>query len=297
MDSQISTLPGKWYSELCEMWPGQSFSLEVEEMLYEGKSEFQEIKCFRSKTYGNVLVLDGVIQATERDEFSYQEMLVHPALLSHPNPEKVLVIGGGDGGCLREIARHPSVKEIHICELDQLVIDTAKKYIPSMACGFEDPRVNVHILDGYQFMLEHKNEYDIIIVDSADPVGPAKVLFMEPFYKAMSDALKPSGIAVAQAVCMWLHLEEIDEILKFAKNLFARCDFGYVSTPTYPCGNNGILFCAKNEEITVQKPHRKADEKLLSHLRYYTPKIHRACLILPSFVEKKLKHLPPAFDD
>ena len=134
------------------MWPGQAFSLEVEEELYRVRSPYQEIVVFQSKNYGRVLVLDGALQVTERDEFAYQEMIAHVPLFSHANPERVLVIGGGDGGVLREIAKHPCVKEITICELDELVIQASKKYLPALAVGYEDPRVTVRVMDGFEFL-------------------------------------------------------------------------------------------------------------------------------------------------
>merc|ERR1712000_252671 len=141
-----------WFEEKGIMWPGQFLALKVEEVLVDERSDYQDVLVFRSEKHGIVLVLDGVIQVTEFDEFSYQEMLVHLAMYSHANPERVLVIGGGDGGCLREIARHECVKEIVICELDQKVIDVSKKYLPSLAVGFDDPRVTTHIGDGAAYM-------------------------------------------------------------------------------------------------------------------------------------------------
>merc|ERR1740124_1641157 len=144
-----------WFHERGELWKGQAMSLEVKKVIHHGRSNFQDLLVFESTNHGTVLVLDGVIQVTERDEFSYQEMLAHIPLFSHPNPEKVLVIGGGDGGILREVAKHPGVKEIIICEIDGDVIDISKKYLPSLAMGFDDPRVTVNI-----------------ITDSSDPIGP-----------------------------------------------------------------------------------------------------------------------------
>jgi len=167
----MDALSKGWFSELSELWPGQSLSLEVEKVIFDAKSPYQHIVVFKSKTYGIVLVLDGVIQATERDEFAYQEMLTHVPLCSHPNPKKILVIGGGDGGILREITRHECVEEIVLCEIDNMVIETSKKYLPHMAIGFNDPRVIVFNGDGAEYVKQRKGEFDIIIVDSSDPVG------------------------------------------------------------------------------------------------------------------------------
>jgi len=273
-----------WFSELGSMWPGQAMSLEIEEVLFEGKSEYQDIKVFKSKTFGTVLVLDGVIQVTERDEFAYQEMLAHLPLFSHPNPERVLVIGGGDGGVLREVAKHKSVKQITICELDKLVIDVSKKYLPSLAKGFDDPRVTVFLGDGCAYLQERKGEFDVIIVDSSDPVGPAETLFQQPFYQYLHDGLREGGIVCTQAECMWLHLDLIQNLLRFSKQIFKNAEYAYTCIPTYPCGQIGFLLASKGDSCT--KPKRTPDEN--TSLRYYNSGIHSAAFTLPEFARKHL---------
>ena len=143
--SGMDLISDGWFRERGALWPGQAMSLQVEKVLYHKRSDFQDVLVFQSTTYGTVLVLDGLIQVTERDEFAYQEMIAHLPLFAHPNPKKVLVIGGGDGGVLREIAKHPGVEEIVICEIDKDVIEVSKKYLPSLACGYDDPRVTVKV--------------------------------------------------------------------------------------------------------------------------------------------------------
>nr|AFK40887.1 unknown [Lotus japonicus] len=145
-----AVIPG-WFSEISPMWPGEAHSLKVEKILFQGRSDYQNVMVFQSSTYGKVLVLDGVIQLTERDECAYQEMITHLPLCSIPNPKKVLVIGGGDGGVLREVSRHSSVEKIDICEIDKMVVDVSKEFFPDIAVGFEDPRVSLHIGDGVAF--------------------------------------------------------------------------------------------------------------------------------------------------
>jgi spermidine synthase len=207
-------------------------SLKVEEILYHGKSKYQDVLVFKSQSHGTVLVLDGVIQVTERDEFAYQEMIAHLPLFAHPNPKRVLVIGGGDGGVLREIARHPSVEEMVICELDKDVIDVSKKYLPSLACGFDDPRVKVHIMDGAKFMDANKDAFDVIITDSSDPVGPAAVLFETPFYRAMYASLREGGIICTQGECMWLHLNLIKPLKASISQFCTSVEYAYTTIPT-----------------------------------------------------------------
>ena len=169
------------------MWKGQAMSLKIDEELFRGRSEFQDVYVFKNSAYGNVLVLDGVIQATERDEFAYQEMITHlPLCALNEEPKRVLVVGGGDGGVLREVTRHGSIERIEIAEIDGMVVEMSKKFLPSMAVGFDDARVEVNICDGIKYVGDaEEGTYDAIIVDSSDPIGPASVLFEEAFFKKM----------------------------------------------------------------------------------------------------------------
>jgi spermidine synthase len=276
-----------WFHERGVLWPGQAMSIQVEKVLDHHRSEFQDILVFDSSTYGCVLVLDGVIQVTDRDEFAYQEMIAHIPLYAHPNPKKVLVIGGGDGGVLREIARHPSVEEIVICELDKDVIEVSKKYLPGLAKGYDDPRVIVHVMDGAKFMDENQDCFDVIITDSSDPVGPASVLFETPFYNAMHASLRNGGIVCTQGECMWLHLELIQPLVNSIKQTFTSVDYAYTTIPTYPSGQIGFIVASKGGS-SCKKPVRQPDDKTLAELRYYTPALHEAAFVLPAFAQRAI---------
>ena len=267
------------------LWPGQAMSLEVKKVLDHHRSLFQDVLVFESTTYGNVLVLDGVIQVTERDEFAYQEMIAHLPLYAHTNPKKVLVIGGGDGGVLREIARHPGVEEIVICEIDKDVIEVSKKYLPNLAMGFDDPRVQVKIYDGAKFMAENKDSFDVIITDSSDPVGPASVLFETPFYDAMHASLREGGIVCTQGECMWLHLDLIKPLVKSISRTYSSVEYAYTTLPTYPCGQIGFILATKGRG-EVNTPSRQPDEKTASELKYYSSDLHRAAFVLPVFAKR-----------
>ena len=254
-----------WFSEISdEMWPGQAMSLKMTEVLYKGKSDFQDVMVFQSQSYGKVLILDGVIQCTERDEFSYQEMIAHLPLCSiHDPPKKVLVVGGGDGGVLREIIRHPTVEHLDIAEIDGKVIEVSKKFFPGMSCGFDDPRVRVNVCDGIKFVGDApEGSYDAIIVDSSDPVGPASVLFEKPFFEKIHRALKPGGVLTTQGECIWLHAELIKDVLEMCKGIFVggSVQYGYCSIPTYPCGQIGFVMCSKptaaGKTVDFSKPVR-----------------------------------------
>ncbi|XP_016377905.1 spermidine synthase-like [Sinocyclocheilus rhinocerous] len=282
-----------WFTETCTLWPGQAMSLQVEEALYHKKSKYQDVMVFKSKTYGNVLVLDGVIQCTERDEFSYQEMIANLPLCCHPCPKKVLIIGGGDGGVLREVVKHPLVESVVQCEIDEDVINVSKKYLPGMAKGFFSPKLTLHVGDGFEFMKKNQDAFDIIITDSSDPVGPAESLFKESYYQLMKTALCEGGILCCQGECQWLHLELIKEMRTFCKTLFPVVDYAYCTIPTYPSGQIGFMLCSKNPKTNFREPLRELprDEIESMNLKYYNPEIHRAAFILPEFARKVLSEV------
>lgn len=282
-----------WFSEKNEQWPGIALSLEVEKVLFAKKSEYQNIIVFKSKTFGNVLVLDGVVQLTERDESAYQEMITHLPMFSHPNPEHVLIIGGGDGGVIREVVKHSCVKSITICEIDRLVIQAGKTYFPSVAAAWDDERVKLHCGDGTVFINaeENKNKYDVIITDSSDPVGPAAALFESPFYISMHEALREGGKVCTQAESMWLHLDLIGKLVKDSSHTFANAEYATTQIPTYPAGQIGLLLCSKQttgrKVPTCVKPARVVKEADADNFKYYSSALHTASFTLPRFVAKK----------
>jgi len=276
-----------WFHERGALWPGQAMSLEVKEVLYHGRSKFQDVLVFESTNNGRVLVLDGVIQVTERDEFAYQEMMAHIPLYAHPNPEKVLVIGGGDGGILREIAKHPGVKEIYICELDGDVIEYSKKYLPTLAVGYDDPRVKVHVMDGAVFMDQNQDNFDVIITDSSDPIGPASVLFETPFYNAMHRSLRDGGIVCTQGESIWLHLDIIKPLIDSIKQIYTSVEYAYTTIPTYPSGQIGFIIATKNR-VSCKQPEKSPSDEQQDDLKYYSADIHQASFVLPHFAKKAI---------
>lgn len=280
-----------WFSELSTLWPGQCMSLEVEEVLHKEKSKFQDILVFKSKTYGNVLVLDGVIQCTERDEFSYQEMGAHVPLVCHPRPKKVLIIGGGDGGMAREVLKHNEVEEVHMCEIDERVIEVSKEYLPKMATSFQNPKLSLHIMDGFEFMKQHQGQFDVIITDSSDPIGPAASLFQKSYYERMKTALKPGGIVCCQGECVWLHLDLIKGMLDFCESLFPTVSYAYLTIPTYPSGQIGFVMCSLDSDLDFENPVKKLSDKEIEDmdLKYYNHDIHKAAFKLPQFAHKVLR--------
>jgi spermidine synthase len=276
-----------WFHERGELWPGQAMSLKVNKVLEHTQTKFQDVLVFESPNHGNVLVLDGVIQVTERDEFSYQEMIAHIPLFAHPNPKRVLVIGGGDGGVLREVAKHPGVEQIVECEIDEGVIIASKKYLPNLAKGYDDPRVSVHIKDGSQFMEENQDSFDVIITDSSDPIGPASVLFETPFFDAMYKSLREGGIVCTQGECMWLHLNLIRPLVDSIKSKYSSVEYAYTTIPTYPSGQIGFILASKGRS-TCKIPLREPTTKIQEQLQYYTPEIHQAAFVLPAFCQRAI---------
>ncbi|KAI3873676.1 hypothetical protein MKX03_021061 [Papaver bracteatum] len=274
-----SVVPG-WFSEISLMWPGEAHSLKVDKILYQGKSEYQSIMIFQSATYGKVFVLDGVIQATERDDYSYQEMIVHLLKIEQERGEhkrgSVLVIGAGRGGVLREVARHSSVEQIDICEIDGMVVEVSKQFFPDLAVGYEDRRVTLHVGDGVAFLKAvPEGTYDAVIVDSSDPIGPAQELFEKPFFESVAKALRPGGVVCTQAESIWLHMHIIGDI---------------TSAPSYPSGVIGFMLSSTGgPAVDFKSPVNSiedSDDNEKAPLKFYNKEIHSAAFCLPSFAKK-----------
>ncbi|CAK7324138.1 unnamed protein product [Dovyalis caffra] len=183
--------------------------------------DMDDFKMELSTSYGKVLVLDGIVQLTEKDECAYQEMITHLPLCSIRSPKNVLVVGGGDGGLLREVSCHSSAEQIHLCEIDQMVIDVSKKFFPQLSVGFEDPHVRLHVGDAVEFLHSTpEGKYDAIIVDSSDPVGPAQELVERPFFETIARALRPGGVLCNMAESMWLHTHLIQDMISICHETF-----------------------------------------------------------------------------
>ncbi|KAK0310636.1 putrescine aminopropyltransferase [Friedmanniomyces endolithicus] len=265
-------------------------TLKVNQIVHHEKSQYQDVLIFESSDYGMVLVLDNVIQCTERDEFAYQEMITHLGMFSHPNPKRVLVIGGGDGGVLREIVKHESVEEAVLCDIDEAVIRLSKKYLPGMSVGFQHPNVKVHVGDGFKFLEDKKDTFDVIITDSSDPEGPAESLFKKPYFELLHGALREGGVMTTQAENPWLHMKLIAELKKSCGEVFPVAEYGWTTIPTYPAGQIGFMVCCKDSSRNVKKPLRSLSEQEEDKLfRYYSKQVHEAAYVLPKFAEKALR--------
>ncbi|CAH1954374.1 unnamed protein product [Acanthoscelides obtectus] len=255
-----------WFSELSELWPGQCFSLEVKEVLYKDKSKYQDILIFESKNNGTVLALDGIIQCTQKDEFSYQEMITFLPLCAHPNPENVLIVGGGDGGVAREVEKHPLVKRCVQVEIDDRVVESSKKFLPFMAKGFNSSKLSLHIGDGFEYMKQHISEFDVIITDSSDPIGPAVNLFTESYYKLLKQALRSNGIVSSQMGTVWTDLPQIKQTMNNCRKHFPNVRYATSSVPSYPDGQIGYLVASLDASLDLTKPSFKfTEEQITEH--------------------------------
>ena len=279
---------GSLFLDQPEFGGAYGLSIAVDRVLFDVQSEFQHIQVIEAGRIGRLLVLDNVIQTCQLDETAYHEMLVHVPLLSHPRPENVLVIGGGDGGTLREVGKHPTVRRMDICEIDGQVIEASRRFLPGLACSFDDPRVRVHLDDGAKFAARAEGQYDVIIVDSSDPVGPARVLYKSPFYRDMKKALRPGGVIVTQAESFYLFEDLIRDLFAFITDLFDQAYYYNTLVPTYITGVIGFAFCSLGPDpLQGPDPARAA---ALGPLKYYNPSLHRGAFCLP---QRCLDLLPP----
>ncbi len=245
---------------------------EVEEILYKGKSKFQELMVFISPDFGRVFVLDNIVQLTERDEFFYHEMLTHIAMHTHPNPEKVVVIGGGDGGTMREVLRHKCVKKAYLVEIDKKVVEISKKYLPFVSSGLDDFRVEIHYVDGAEF-IKKQQDVDVVIVDSTDAIGMARSLYSEEFFKNIFHCLSYNGLYVTHSESLGFHREMAIEVQNSLKKIFPIVDLYSFPIPTYP--GNWWSFAIGSKKYEPRKPNRET----VDGTKIYDTQVHSWCFL------------------
>lgn len=277
-----------WYTE--EHSKEAKFSIKVLRQLYSVQSPFQKIDILESEEFGRFFTLDGYMMVTEKDEFIYHEMIVHVAMATNLNIKKVLVIGAGDGGTVRELTRYPTIEHIDMVEIDKMVVDVCKEFLPQTACKLDDPRVHLYFEDGLRYIRSKENEYDLIIVDSTDPFGPGEGLFTKEFYGNCFKALTEDGILVNQ--------HENAYYTSFAQsmrrahcrivNLFPICKVYQAHIPTYPSGHWLFGFASKKYDPVADL---KADawNQLGIYTRYYNTDLHRGCFALPTYINELLE--------
>ncbi|HHW06442.1 MAG TPA: polyamine aminopropyltransferase [Clostridia bacterium] len=273
-------MEGLWFSEL--QTPSLAISCRTKATLHSEKTEFQDLMVIDTEAFGRMLLLDGVIQTSVKDEFVYHEMITHVALNTLKNPKRALVVGGGDGGSIREILKHKSIEKATLVEIDRRVVEVSKEYLPEISIGLQDPRVEIIFDDGIKHVKEHKNTYDLIVVDSTDPVGPAVGLFAKEFYASVYEALTDEGILVAQTESPFFNADLIKRVMKDVRDIFPIGKLFLAHIPTYPGGCWSFTLGSKKYDPEQVDPVGMPE----LDTKYYSPEIHKAAFVLPPFVKE-----------
>lgn len=246
---------------------------DVKEILFHKKSQFQEIMVIENPYFGKMLILDGVVQITEKDEFFYHEMLVHPLMHAHPHPEHIVVIGGGDGGAVREVLKHDTVKKVYFIEIDQEVIETSKRFFPEIAKAMSDSRVEIRCMDGAEFVKSRQGDIDIVIVDSTDIIGFAKSLFTVEFFKHVKDCLTQEGMFVTLSESLHFHKDMVIEVQESMRLIFPIVDLYTANLATY--AGNWWTFSAASMRHSLREMRRP----LMVDTKIYNDEIHAQCFL------------------
>nr|VFJ45585.1 MAG: spermidine synthase [Candidatus Kentron sp. FW] len=272
-----------WFTEFNK--EGAGLTLKVSRVIYSAVSDFQRIDVIETEEFGRALVLYGSIMITEKDEFVYHEMIGHVPLAVHPNPSRVLIIGGGDGGTLREVLKHRRVETARMVEIDPQVVEVCKRFFPNVASGFDDPRAKVTHDDGARFVANTREKFDLVLSDTSDPVGPAEVLFQQSFYQDVFNVLDEDGIFVAQSESPLFHADNVHKIYKNLRAVFPTVMMYLAHVPTYPSALWSFAFCSKRYHPLDDFRPGTID---IGGLRYYNADIHRGAFALPNYVKALL---------
>ncbi len=269
------------------LYQGWQTDYRCDEVYFDSATEHQRLVIFKNPIFGRMMMLDGVTQTTEADEFIYHEMLAHVPILAHGDAKKVLIIGGGDGGMLREVLRHTSVELCTMVEIDPSVVELSKQYLPNHSAGaFDDPRTHLVFDDGAAFVKNPPHTYDVVIVDSTDPIGPGEVLFQDTFYANARRCLNPGGILVTQNGVPFMQPDELKNTVTHLKHLFADASCYLATIPTYVGGPMAMGWATDNAELrhidldVLDARFKSAEIKT----RYYAPAVHKAAFALPGYV-------------
>jgi len=281
----------QWTEEVDPVRGDFRVQLRVEKVLFERQTEHQHILLIENKTYGRVLLFDGIAQVAENDEFIYHEMLAHVPAIAHGAVRSALVIGGGDGGAIEELFKHPAIERVDLVEIDSVVVDMAKEHLRSV-CGdaFEDPRLRLTIGDGVEFVAESRDSYDLILVDSNDPTGETNILYSEPFYRHCSGRLAPGGVLVTQNALPFFDRDWLRKPITRLRKLFADVGCYQVAVPSFYGGFMAFSWASADTSLRrlAREELEARFEKAGLDTRYYTPETHRAAFALPPYVSNML---------
>lgn len=270
-----------WFTE--ELHPYYRKGIRVKRVLADEQTAYQHLQVVETEFFGNALILDGIIQLTERDTMGYHEMIAHVPMLAVQNPRRVLIVGGGDGGSLQQVLRHPSVEEAVVCELDQKVVDYSRQYFPAFGDPWSDPRARLLVRDAFGYLEENPGQFDVIISDTTDPIGMAERLFSDEFYRLMVRALTPGGAAATQCEQPFFDTALIQQIYQSAKALTQNPAYYYAQIPTYPGGGIGFMYVSDTPWTRgLNTPYPPGVNN------YLNPEVHRAAFALPEFFRREL---------
>lgn len=278
---------GRWVNEALYEKEGFTCAFRADKVLYEEQTGEQHLVIFENAMFGRMMALDGVTQVTERDEFIYHEMMTHVPILAHGRVRRVLIVGGGDGGILREVSRHGAIEKITMVEIDPAVTEFCKIQLPQISAGaFDDPRLDLVFADGAKFVEETEESYDVIIVDSTDPIGPGEVLFREEFYRAAKARLTPGGVIVTQNGVPFMQGAELKSTIEKFRRLFRVATCYLATIPTYVGGPMAMGWGTDDETLAALPPDELARRFAETGIatRYYTPEVHKAAFALPRYV-------------
>ncbi len=261
------------------------FSLKIRETLLRTRTPYQDLTIIDTYEFGKMMILDGMVMFSEFDEFVYHEMIVHVPMLLHPNPQKALVIGGGDGGSVREILRHDSIERVVLCEIDREVVAASRKYFPRLTNGLNDPKVEIKYRDAIEYVKDSGETFDIIIIDSTDPIGPSMGLFTQSFYTDIHNCLSPHGVVTAQTESFFLRPDHIRSVVQKFRKLYPHVAVYSANIPTYPTGYWSFTLGSKTKNpITDWSQDRAA--KLEPELQYYNRQIHQSAFAIPNIFRR-----------
>ncbi|MCX6640632.1 MAG: polyamine aminopropyltransferase [bacterium] len=272
-----------WYDERFQ--DASSIGYRIIEHLHHSVSPFQTVDVYGTSDFGNMLALDGCIMLTEAHEFLYHEMLVHIPMLSHPNPQRILIIGGGDGGTAREVLLHNTVQQVDMVEIDEEVVKVSRQFLPGLSCKLDNPKVKLIIQDAVEFVKGLREVYDVVLVDSTDPIGPGEGLFSSAFYQDVLRSLNPGGIVVVQSESPFGIKGEVAAIQKKMRAIFPLVKLYWGPIPCYPHGTWSFTYCSKSgEEPIIRRPQAAATIELTA--KYYNRQMHQAAFVLPNFMKQ-----------
>ncbi|MBE7709598.1 MAG: polyamine aminopropyltransferase [Cyanobacteria bacterium SIG32] len=267
---------------------GFGIAIKAGKVLFSDNSEFQKVEVFETESaLGRVLTLDDLMMTTEGDEFHYHEMIAHVPMMHHKDPKTVLVIGGGDGGTVREVLKHDTVEKVVLCEIDGMVIDACKQFLPTISCELNNPKCEILVEDAIEYIKGKENMFDIVLIDSTDPMGPGEGLFTEEFYTNVKRSLKPGGIVAAQSESPFVNKNEIKKMYDLLKKVFPICSTYTSNIPTYPGGYWAWAFCSESVKPLSYLDERRCED-ITKTCKIYNKDYHNARFALPNYLKELL---------